>query len=216
MIPFKEEGFCSTEKAFSFPTMNLSLLIVTGGFSQTRMRKLWPWLNVLHLTKEVGHSRAYLCNELTFVDFEKWSIYHRPDNGWYLVSSFFFLTSSSEWRDTRKLCSFSQGGVLPSETLACLLDGWCLFNSSLRKRGTWARKALANERKSARYLALELSCKLRTRKGAKKGSNQVGTLKESFESGQAGQECAFWSYSFDSQLILKKKKRGRHTNSTTK
>lgn len=85
----------------------------------------------------------------------------------------------------------------------------------LSEREGHERKALANERKSARYLALELSCKLRTRKGAKKGSNQVGTLKESFESGQAGQECAFWSYSFDSQLILKKK-RGRHTNSTTK
>jgi hypothetical protein len=32
--------FFSTEKAFSSPTMNLSLLIVTGGFSQARMRKL--------------------------------------------------------------------------------------------------------------------------------------------------------------------------------
>lgn len=209
MIPFKEEGFCSTEKAFSFPTMNLSLLIVTGGFSQTRMRKLWPWLNVLHLTKEVGHSRAYLCNELTFVDFEKWSIYHRPDNGWYLVSSF-FLTSSSEWRDTRKLCSFSQGGVLPSETLACLLDGWCLFNSSLRKRGTWARKALANERKSARYLALELSCKLRTRKGAKKGSNQVGTLKKALKAGRQGRNAPSGAIPLTLNSYLKKKERKTH------
>lgn len=67
--------FFSTEKAFSSPTMNLSLLIVTGG---------------------------------------------------YLVSSFNFFVRGKRYQEAlRKLCSFSQGGVPPSETLPCPLDGWC-------------------------------------------------------------------------------------------
>lgn len=130
MIPFEEEGFFFVHRrklSASRPWISPCWSWLEGSVKQEWGNFDLDWMCYTWRKKLVVRERTYVmwCDELAFVDFERWSIYHRPGNGCYLVSSFNFFVRG-------KLCSFSQGGVPPSETLPCPLDVWGLFNSSLR------------------------------------------------------------------------------------